>query len=272
MDMDEIKKHWDSNAKKYQTKLNSTTKTSTIKRLEIDAFSRVIEMFGEPDGRKSVLEVGCGNGHNLFGLVGHFPNFTFHGIDYSVDMIVAARETNGDLAHDQISFGVGDALNLGTAEMPEPPFDFVLTNRLLINLNAWELQKSALEHLRGVVAKGGFLISIENFEGSYGNQNLLRESIGLPPRVPDQYNKFMKEDQFEAFISQELGMTLIHSENFASLHDLILYVLIPHMNDGKVDYGNPAMESVTALLESLPGDIQNSFGSFGQNRLYVFKV
>ena len=41
---------------------------------------------------KKVLEVGCGNGINLFTLAGHFPGVDFTGIDLTPEGIVAARE------------------------------------------------------------------------------------------------------------------------------------------------------------------------------------
>ncbi len=40
---------------------------------------------------KTVLEVGCGNGINLFSLAGHFPEVTFTGIDQSAAGIEAAK-------------------------------------------------------------------------------------------------------------------------------------------------------------------------------------
>lgn len=271
MDLDDIKKHWDSNAKEHKTSLDSTTKTSTIKRLEINAFFRFITKACNTSDRKNLLEVGCGNGHNIFGLAERLPNFYFHGIDYSEDMIIAAMERNKKIANKNISFEVGDTLDISLNSSSVSKFDFVITNRLLINLNTWELQQIALKQLFNSIIEGGYLILIENFNTSYGNQNMLREIISLPARIPDPYNRFMEEELLENYIVKDLGMDLIYSENFGSLHDLMLYVLIPHMNEGKVDYDHALMESVTLLLENLSEELINSFGEFGQNRLYAFK-
>ena len=46
-----------------------TTKTPTIKKLEINALIRSIEKIEELNYNFSkILEVGCGNGYNLIGL------------------------------------------------------------------------------------------------------------------------------------------------------------------------------------------------------------
>jgi len=61
MELDDIKKFWDENAKTNTTSILSTTKTSTIKKLEIDAFYRAIRNLSDTDKTGRLLEVGCGN-------------------------------------------------------------------------------------------------------------------------------------------------------------------------------------------------------------------
>ncbi len=271
MELNEIKEHWDSISKRNRTALSSTTKTATIKRLEVDAFVRAIRRVSDTTESKTVLEVGCGNGFNIFGLAREFPNFIFRGLDYIEDMISAAEENRQQYTDHQISFDVADVLEMGPSAPNQKKYDFVITNRLIINLNSWELQQQALSKLLKLVKSEGHLIIIENFEGSYGNQNLLRQLIELPARVPDQYNKFLNENIFEEFLRSELSLDIVLSENFASLHDIMLYVLIPHIDSGKVNYDHPLMESVTALLEKLPEEFKTNFGNFGQNRLYLLR-
>ena len=271
MELDEIKKHWDTNAKNNKTTLLSTTKTATIKQLEINAFARVIRKLCDDEATKCLLEVGCGNGYNLFGLAELFPNFKFEGVDYSKEMVKAAQNLNKQHADSKISFDVADILNLDASVLDNSIYDFVITDRMLINLNSWDLQQNALQKLVSLLKPNGYLILIENFTTSYANQNQLREIIGLPPRVPDAYNKFINENDFESFAKSELNAEIIISKNFASLHDILLYVLLPHSNSGQVSYDHPVMESVTQLLKNLPDEISENFGQFGQNNLYILK-
>lgn len=269
MELNEIKKHWDTNAKNNKGSLLSTTKTSTIKHLEITAFSRAIKKLYKHTSAQSLLEVGCGNGHNLFGLAEVFPSLEIHGIDYSGEMIKAARSLNEKRHNSKIQFEIADVLAMHNNNEIRTGYDFVITDRMLINLNSWELQKQALENLGSLLNHGGNLIVIENFTNSHANQNKLRELIGLPLRTPDPYNKFLDEDLFEKFVRERLNLKITQSHNFGSLHDILLYVLIPHANSGIVSYDHPLMESVTTLLKNLPDELSDKFSGFGQNQLYV---
>jgi ubiquinone/menaquinone biosynthesis C-methylase UbiE len=271
MELDDIKKHWDTNATHNKTALLSTTKTPTIKQLEIDAFYREIKKLHENTSKQKLLEVGCGNGYNLFGLADSFPMIEMYGVDYSEEMIEAANTLKKEQPNSNIQFEVADVLSIQDEGISASTYDYVITNRMLINLNSWALQKKALENLVSLLNHDGHLILIENFNSSYENQNELRELIGLPSRVPDAYNKFLDEDVFETFLRNELNLQIVDSSNFASLHDILLYVLIPHFNSGKVSYDHPIMESVTNLLKDLPDKFLKNFGYFGQNNIYVLK-
>ena len=73
------------------------------------------------------------------------------------------------------------------------------------------------------------------------------------------------------FCKNELNLEIIISRNFASLHDILLYVLLPHSNSGEISYDHPVMEAVTELLKTIPDELSESVGRFGQNNLYVLK-
>jgi len=271
MELDDIKKHWNKNAKSNTTSILSTTKTPTIKKLEIDAFYREILKLSDNKKTGRLLEVGCGNGHNLFGLKQLLPNLRFQGVDYSEDMIEAAQKINYENYNSEIEFSVADALKIPNEKLKSYTYDFVITNRMLINLNSWTLQQEALRNIAELLNPSGSLIVIENFVNSYANQNTARELIGLPSRVPDPYNKFIDENLFEKFVSEEIGLKIMKIDNFASLHDILLYVLLPHLNSGTISYDHPLMNSVTELLVNLPNELSGSFGYFGQNNLYVLR-
>ena len=271
MEMDQIRDHWDSLAKKYGLDLKSTTKTPTIKKLEINALARAISNTKDAAQTKSILEVGCGNGHNIFALSRLFPDYYFHGLDYSEEMITLAHRIKRESPSRNVKFDVANVLNLTNNNALEKEYNLVFTDRLLINLNSWKLQQQGLTQLLSRVKKGGYLLIIENFMHAYENQNYLRELIGLRARTPDPYNKFIDEAKLESFACDELNLKLLQVENFGSMHDLILYVLLPHINNSEIIYDHPLMESVTSLLEKLPEEFVNVFGDFGQNKLYLFE-
>ena len=271
MEMNEIRDHWDSLAKKHGLDLKSTTKTPTIKQLEISALARAISKTKDAAKTRNILEVGCGNGHNIFALSRLFPDYSFHGLDYSEEMIKLANRIKVESPSRNVKFDVADVLELANNNAVENEYNLVFTDRLLINLNSWKIQQQGLMQLLSRVKKGGYLLIIENFIHAYENQNYLRELIGLQARTPDPYNKFIDEAKLESFACDELNLKLLQVENFGSMHDLILYVLLPHINSGEIIYNHPLMESVTSLLEKLPEEFVNGFGNFGQNKLYLFE-
>lgn len=271
MELKEIEQHWKNWAKEFKQDVRATTKTPTIKALEVAAFHQAFKQtpFAEKTGYQ-VLEVGCGNGHNCFALSDLMPKVNFTGVDLIPEMIDNANKIKQSHAkYAGMNFLVGNVLSLDSNSDLKNQYDVVFTDRCLINLNTHELQTKALDQLCRKTAQGGYIFLIENVQETYGNQNRLRELTGLQPRTPDKFNLFLNEAAFLAHAKKNL--TLVNTRDFASLHDLLLYVLVPALNNGKVDYDSPIVLSATKLLLSASAEFPNAFGSFGQNRLYIFK-
>jgi len=269
LDMEGIRNHWHDWATRFATDLRATTKTATIKKLELAAFARALRTHGPKNGSGSVLEVGCGNGLNCLSLARLFPALRFTGVDYVPAMVDSARlllKEAPELAG-RVDFRVADALALGADNGLPANFSAVFTDRCLINLNTWELQAKAIDGLIGRVAPGGLLLMIENVTQTHQRQNELRVAAGLPARAPAEYNLFFDEERLKKHLSGR--MELVGIEDFGSLHDLLLYVLVPMSNGGHVDYAHPLVEAATELSLVMDGALQ--CGAYGQNRLFVYR-
>lgn len=268
--LEKIRNHWKCMAGNGRN-LTATTKNSTIKRLEIqalaDTLSEITEKYNSSIRR--VLEVGCGNGHNLVPLSHLFPDTNFHGIDYIAEMVENAVEL-ARAEQRRIDFYVGDILELDGHRELLKQYDVVFTDRCLINLPESAIQAKGFVQLADKVADNGFLIVIENFVESYGNQNIGRRMMGLEERFPDSYNTFIHEDDLTAWASR-LGLELLDVNNFGSLHDLMLYVLLPALSEGRLDYSHPLMEIVAQFSIESSKTFKNQFGAFGQNKLFLFQ-
>jgi len=271
MNLNEIEQHWKNWAEEFKLDIRATTKTQTIKELEISALYQAFKKtpyFAQENCK--VLEVGCGNGHNCFRLINLMPNLNFTGVDFIPEMIASANEIkSSNPQFNTMNFFQGNILTLDESTYLDDKYAIIFTNRCLINLNTHELQIKALNQLYNKVIDGGYIILIENIEQSYSKQNQLREFVGLDKRTPDKFNLFIDESNFVEQAKQKLN--LLYIKNFASLHDIILYVLVPMVNEGHVDYDHPIVSAATKLLLSAPEEFSDSFGDFGQNRLYVFK-
>ncbi len=173
MKADEIKNHWTDWATTHGDHLNATTKTPTIKALEIDAFVRTISrLMGTKEARFRALEVGCGNGANCMALTQTFPNASIDGVDYVSEMVESAKTASAKWGCGKnVRFFAGNVLDLSVTAELHTAYDIVLTDRCLININTLTLQKEALTSLAKRIETGGYLIMIENSIQTYNEQN-----------------------------------------------------------------------------------------------------
>ena len=266
MDAENIHSHWEGWAKEHGTSVRATTMNETAKQLEIAALARQLDKVVPPSLLRGldILEMGCGNGLNIVELAKCLPEATFTGVDYVYDMILAARE-NAEAA------GISSRTHFVHADIfdftnrYESDFDVVITDRCLINLNEVELQKRAIAILASKVRPGGWLLMIENCRQRRDLQNKLRVRLGMKPRPPAPFNLFFDEDKVFTHI-YEAKLHLVDWVHFGGLHDLVLYVLVPALNEGVVVYDHPLVKIATELSLKSP-DI--NFGTFGQNTLFV---
>ena len=266
MELSEIREHWETWAREHGTGLRATTKSSTAKLLEIDALYRSFVEYCNIEESLDILEMGCGNGHNCFQLMTKVPNAKFVGLDYVPEMIKSANslKVEYEIADDRLMFQVANVLELSR---DLPLFDIVFTDRCLINLNSTSLQIKAIANLVEKIKPGGHLFMIENSVLTYGLQNEARIVGGLEARKPADFNHFFDDESILQAL-EKLDMCLLEIEDFISLHDLILYVLVPMSNGGNIEYDHPLVAAATKFSACLSANKKNAFGSFGQNRLY----
>ena len=265
MKPDDVYAHWQNWAVQYGTDLRATTLASSIKRLEVHALHRAIERALPPSSPASILEVGCGNGQNIVALAKIFQEraFDWTGIDYVPEMVDAARKNAHAAGLSRgVRFQVGDVFELDATDSIAPQYQIVFTDRLLINADTVERQKCAIDILARRVDAGGALILIENSRQTKDAQNDLREAVGLARRADAPFNLFLDDDVILPHLRALFGV--VDVQDFGGLHDILLYVLLPHAMGDEFHYDHPLMQSVADLCSRVPIDC----GPFGQNRLY----
>lgn len=261
-----MKGPWDDWAKKYGASVKATTPNPNIKKIEIASLARHIEP------GSSVIEVGCGNGINLFALHDMVPRLKLAGCDNSVVMLDEAQK-EADRRGVEIELAKVDlAHHIGTTYPMMPQFDYVICDRVLINIKSKLRRKRAIERMDWLLKPGGKLLMIENFTHTYANQNRLRRIVGLKNRKWPPFNKFLDPLEIYDVIVGKMKYQFHSSENISSLHDLLLYVVLPKVNPkrdhhGKWDYENPIMNVLTDLIvkENMVID-----SNCGQNTLRIW--
>tara|TARA_A100001011_G_scaffold400437_1_gene514993 strand:- start:2779 stop:3615 length:837 start_codon:yes stop_codon:yes gene_type:complete len=245
--------HWNDWAEKYGSGLRATTKTNSIKRIEIfeisKAISKILKISKKEEEGLSILEVGCGNGYNTIAIKEMFGKAEVHGIDFSPEMINNAKILLSQTTiknSNSIGFFIGDAKELNNQELLLDKYDIIFTDRCLINLLGDGDLKKALKSIFSKLKKGGACIFIENFVNSRNKQDALRKIVGLESREIPKFNKFLYEESFLDLIKNYADV--IEFKCISSLHDLVLYLLTPALNNGKVDYESPIVEKVTDLI------------------------
>lgn len=269
LNLTQIRDHWQNWATTYKTDLRATTKTSTAKQIEIATLIQTVKSLEKfLPLHAQVLEIGCGNGYNLISLYEVFSKYHYTGIDFIDEMISSAKAIRDQkkISPQSICFQTGNVLDL--KDLPND-YDLIFTVRCLINLNDDKLQFKAIKEITAKIKKNGYFLMLENSQASYNKQNNLRDLVGLKKRTPAEFNHFVND----ATISQmpQLGLKKVQVKNFTALHDLILYVLLPMINGGKVDYEHPLIQAATKLSLVLSQSSDESLGDFGQNRLYLFQ-
>ena len=272
MDKQANKEHWASWAQEHGEKVQATTRTATAKLIEIGALRAAISQhIGSEESSSRILEVGCGNGVNCVRLAQSFPNIDFVGLDYVPEMVMNAQQlaTKEGVAA-RCTFEEGDALDLDRTLGDTKDFDIAFTVRCLINLQTDDNQVAALASLVSRVRPGGLILLIENSQQSYARQNALREMLGMEPRTPAAFNHFIDEELFFTE-ARKLPISHVKTVDISSLHDVLLYVLVPATNGGVVDYEHPLVSAATDLELRVNDDLASAFGGFGQNRLFIFQ-
>lgn len=256
---DEIKKYWNQRANSFNDK-SSTTDDIWLRELEIKNFSKILNQI-KIIQKGQILDVGCGDGYSTINIAKKFPDISFHGIDFSENMIKIASsrvEQEQDL---NIDFQVGSVLELD--KKFKKKFDVILTDRCLINLDSIELQKEAFLKISKILKNGGYYIGIENFVDGQNEMNEARRKMGLEDIPIRWHNLFFEEEQFKEIIKKEFN--LIDVKNFSSSYYFatrVIYSKMCQMKEEKPDYNHE--------IHQLAIDLPN-FGNFSPIKCIILQ-
>lgn len=248
-----IRAYWDEQASRFSAQVAATTHDPLLKRLEHATLTEWLR----PE--LDTLELGCGNGVNLFHLE-HILTGRLHGVDYSENMIEAARyAASQSNPPSRITFTVGDVLD---DLAPIGTYPQVFTDRCLINLPSLDLQLQAVSNMSSVLPAGGHLFLLECTQAPLRTLNEYRQLVGLSPIPNHWHNLYLDEDEF-------LARTPVEVEHVRTVKFSSLYYLISRVFNARLTPEGESPDYMSALNElscQLP-----SVGDFGPHKLFVFR-
>jgi SAM-dependent methyltransferase len=178
---DEVLKYWEQ----YDVE-------SMYDKFLINAEINLIKSLLTPGSR--ILDAGCGEGEGTLQYA-DVPNVVIHAVDFSETRLKKAKETTQNT--NNIIFKKVDFLNDYTLDSD---FDTIISQRFLINLMEWKLQKKVINDLMNHLKPGGKLLMFEGSEEGTSELNALRELFGLPPIPVKWHNLFFNDKKLSDFI------------------------------------------------------------------------
>ncbi|HWG06325.1 MAG TPA: class I SAM-dependent methyltransferase [Beijerinckiaceae bacterium] len=252
----DVQKYWTERAA--TDSANATTNDVYLRVLERVVIQEHLRRLGCNETSR-VLDAGCGDGETLFALDDSF-GCRLVGRDYAASMIDLARTKQASRPNSRIDFAIGDVRRIAQ-DFGDEGFDFILTDRCLINLTGEAEQYDAIAGIAQTLRPGGHYLAIENFVDGNNKLNELRASFGLPPIEIRWHNKFFNEADFVSRVSPLFRA--VEKFDFSSSYYLatrVIYSKFCAIEGNAPDYRHPIHE----LSASLP-----SAGDFSPIKLFV---
>lgn len=241
-----VKEFWEHQAKTFEESPLATAPDTHFRDLEIASILRYLK-----DGA-SVLDVGCGNGFSTFAFARKLPRMRCIGIDYSesmIDFAARAMKKEKPSVQKRLAFAVGDVLKLSSVpELRGKKFDYIVSERCLINLANWKEQARAMLEMKKLLKKGGRIILTENTQEGLARLNTLRKQFDLSPITVRWHNYYMPEKKLMAFARTHF--TLESVENIGNLYYIlsrVAHAALAKLEGKEPDYLHPINKIASQL-------------------------
>jgi len=226
-DKEVIREHYKKQAEEFGDSPKSTMEEQVIRDKEMVVIKKTLVSQIIVGSANRVLDLGCGNGYALSELRKMFTDTgNWIGVDFTQEFVDIANKRNLN----KCEFLQGDATNL---EFKDNHFDFIYTERCLINIMSWEDQKKALDEIHRVLKPGGKFLMIECFTDGMDNNNKAREEMGLDHIGPAHHNFYFEKGKFFEHIASTFSDVDRTNENFLSTHYFVARILHPLVTKGE---------------------------------------
>lgn len=236
------------------TSANPGTDDYNIKNLEEKIIVEIIPK------NVRILDIGCGNGSTLIRLALE-KDCSGVGIDFSDKMIELAITSSEQLKlQNKVNFFIDSIPDL---KQKYGLFDYIVSERCLINLESSSLQHQAFVELMSYLKPGGFFLMIESFTDGLEKINALRNHLNLEPIGAPWHNHFLSEKIVKSWQTNQYHIDREHHFSSAYYYiSRVVYAKLAHNRGEDVTYDS----EINQIACQLP-----PFGEFGPTRLYLWK-
>ena len=176
-----------------------------------------------------ILDAGCGEGEGTY-IYSQKKNVTVHAADFSETRLLKAKERLSNMSNVELMH-----IDFLSEYNVDHDYDYIISQRFLINLMEWELQKKVILDLVKHLKKGGKLLMLEGSEDGVNNLNNVRSFFGLEPIPVKWHNLFFKNDIFESFINEN-NLKIIEKDGLGE-YFLLTRGIRPYF-DKELDWNN----------------------------------
>lgn len=155
--------------------------------------------------QSKILDAGCGEGEGTFEY-SKIPGVIVHGTDFSDTRLKKAEETLKGLKNIRLT-----KIDFLSNYQLDHDYDFIVSQRFLINLMEWGLQKKVILGLANHLKKGGKLIMFEGSKDGVNQLNEFRKIFCLPPIAIKWHNLFFIDKKLESFL-KDSGLRLVEKD------------------------------------------------------------
>lgn len=208
---------------------------------------------------QEVLEVGCGDASHTAFYAKCVKHVT--GLDISRSLLKIAEARGIDNAR----WVASSVLDLKTL-FPQGCFDLVVSQRCLISLPSWKLQRSAIHQIHGVLREGGLFMLTEGFQEPLNEINAVRNSLGLSGIQVADYNVNLPKAKFETLIRRNFKIVYRGHYGLYLLLSRVYHPLLVHPDEP--EHGSKINEAAMKLSASTDG---YGFYRYSYNLFYVLK-
>lgn len=136
-------------------------------------------------GSGKLLDVGCGEGRATY-TYSQIPGLIVQGIDYANNRLRVARRN-----YPRIKFITADL----TKKLPAAKYDYIVSQRFLINLANWQQQSTVIKRLLKLLLPKGKLILCEGSLQGVKRLNVFRSKLALKYIPVRWHNVFIDDNK-----------------------------------------------------------------------------